>query len=78
MIKNIRIAEGAVPLYDRLKTDGKLVFDNILFDYNQATLKKESLPVISDIAKLMKEATRLRRCSMKSLVVIGIIMRSIS
>ena len=60
MIKNIRIAEGAVPLYDRLKTEGKLIFNNIQFDYNKATLKAESLPIIAEIAQLMKDHPELK------------------
>ena len=55
MIKNIRIAEGAVALYDRFKTDGKIVTNGIKFDSGKATLKPESMGVINEIAKLMKE-----------------------
>jgi len=55
MIKNIRIAEGAVALYDRFKTDGKIVTNGIKFDSGKATLKPESMGIINEIAKLMKE-----------------------
>jgi len=55
MIKNIRIAEGAVQLYDRFLTDGKIVANGIKFDSGKATLKPESMGVINEIAKLMKE-----------------------
>ncbi|MGB5481578.1 MAG: OmpA family protein [Eudoraea sp.] len=55
MIKNIRIAEGAVQLYDRFLTDGKIVTNGIKFDSGKATLKPESMGVINEVAKLMKE-----------------------
>jgi outer membrane protein OmpA-like peptidoglycan-associated protein len=55
IIKNIRIAEGGVKLYDRLLTEGKIVTRGILFDINKATLKPESMGVINTIVKLMKE-----------------------
>ncbi len=55
MIKNIRIAEGAVQLYDRFLTDGKIVANGIKFDSGKATLKPESMGVINEVAKLMNE-----------------------
>ena len=55
MIKNIRIAEGAVQLYDRFLTDGKIVTNGIKFDSGKATLKPESMGIINEVAKLMKE-----------------------
>ncbi len=54
-IKNVRIAEGAVKLYDKLIQDGKIVTNGIRFDVNKSTLKPESMGVINEIAKLMKE-----------------------
>jgi len=55
MIKNIRIAQGAVQLYDRFLTDGKIVTNGIKFDSGKATLKPESMGIINEVAKLMKE-----------------------
>jgi outer membrane protein OmpA-like peptidoglycan-associated protein len=55
MIRNIRIAEGAVKLYDRFITDGKIVTNGIKFDSGKATLKLESMGVINEIVKLMTE-----------------------
>jgi len=60
MIKNIRIAEGGVDLYDKLMTDGKIVTTGIRFDVNKATLKPESMGVINKIAKLMKDHSDIR------------------
>ena len=54
-IKNIRVAEGGKKLYDRVIADGKFVTRGILFDVNQATIKPESMGVINEVAKMMKE-----------------------
>ena len=54
-IKNIRIAQGAVPLYDRLAADGKIVTYAITFETGKADLKPESIVEINRVAKLMQE-----------------------
>jgi outer membrane protein OmpA-like peptidoglycan-associated protein len=54
-IKNIRIAKGAVPLYDRLSADGKIVTYAITFETGKADLKPESIVEINRVAKLMQE-----------------------
>ncbi|MBS3808305.1 MAG: OmpA family protein [Bacteroidales bacterium] len=59
-IKNIRLAEGAVKLYDRILSDGKIVSNGIRFDVNKATLKPESMGVINEICQLMGEHPELR------------------
>jgi outer membrane protein OmpA-like peptidoglycan-associated protein len=58
-IKNVRIAEGAVKLYDKLMQDGKIVTSGIRFDVNKATIKPESMGVINSILQLMKEHPEL-------------------
>ena len=59
-IKNIRIAEGAVKLYDRMLSDGKIVANGIRFDVNKATIRPESMGVINEICALMKEHPGLK------------------
>lgn len=54
-VKNIRLAKGAVPLYDRLASEGKIVTYAITFETGKADLKPESMVEINRIAKLMKE-----------------------
>ena len=49
LIKNVRIAEGAVRLYDKLMQDGKIMTSGIRFDVNKATIKPESMGVINSI-----------------------------
>ena len=54
-ISNVRLAKGAVPLYDRLQSDGKIITYAITFEVGKADLKPESMVEIGRIAKLMKE-----------------------
>ena len=58
-IKNIRICKGAVPLYDRLSTDGKIVTYAITFETGKADLKPESIIEINRMAKLMQDHPEL-------------------
>lgn len=58
-LSNVRIAQGAVPLYDRLTTDGKIVTYAITFESGKADLKPESTVEINRVAKLMQEHTDL-------------------
>ena len=59
-LKNFRFAKGAVPLYDRLASDGKIVTYAITFDSGKATIKPESTVEINRIAKLMNEHPELK------------------
>ncbi len=59
-VKNVRIAKGAVPLYNRLETDGKIVTYGITFATGKADLKPESMTEIARIAKLMQEKPELK------------------
>ena len=54
-ISNVRLAKGAVPLYDRLTSDGKIITYAITFETGKADLKPESMVEINRIAQLMKE-----------------------
>lgn len=59
-IKNIRIAKGAVPLYDKLLTDGKFVTTGIKFDVNKSIIKPESMGTINFVVKLMQDHPELK------------------
>ena len=54
-ISNVRLAKGAVPLYDRLASDGKIITYAITFEVGKADLKPESMVEINRIAKLMQD-----------------------
>jgi outer membrane protein OmpA-like peptidoglycan-associated protein len=59
-IKNIRIAQGAVPLYDRMMTDGKFITYGITFDVGKSVIKPESMGEINRIVTLMKDNPDLK------------------
>ena len=59
-IKNVRFAKGAVPLYDRMLTDGKFITYGITFDVGKAEIKPESMGELNRIVKLMTENPDLK------------------
>ena len=59
-IRNIRIAQGAVPLYDRMMSDGKFITYGITFDVGKSTIKPESMGEINRIVQLMNENPDLK------------------
>ena len=60
LMTNIRLCKGAVPLYDRLTTDGKIITYAITFDIGKANIKPESMTEINRIAQLMKDNPDLK------------------
>ena len=58
-IRNVRICKGAVPLYDRLASDGKIVTYAITFETGKVDLKPESVIEINRVADLMQEHPEL-------------------
>lgn len=58
-VKNIRVAKGAVPLYDKFLTDGKFVTTGIKFDVNKSTIKPESMGTINYVVKMMTDHPEL-------------------
>ena len=59
-ITNLRIAKGAVPLYDRMMSEGKFVTYGITFDVGKATIKPESMGEINRSVQLMNENPTLK------------------
>lgn len=59
-IKNVRIAGGAVPLYEKFLTNGKFITTGIKFDVNKATIKPESMGTINYVVQMMKEHLELK------------------
>ena len=58
--KNIRMAKGAVPLYDRMMSDGKFITYGITFDVGKSIIKPESMGEINRIVTLMTESPDLK------------------
>ena len=59
-IRNVRFAKGAVPLYDRMMSDGKFITYGITFDVGKSTIKPESMGEINRIVTLMTENPTLK------------------
>lgn len=59
-LTNFRIAKGAVPLYDRMMSDGKFITYGITFDVGKSTIKPESMGEINRIVQLMTENPDLK------------------
>ena len=59
-LTNFRICQGAVPLYDRLASDGKIVTYAITFDTGKATLKPEADVEINRIKGIMDKDPSLK------------------
>ena len=55
LMTNVRLCKGAVPLYNRLITDGKIITYAITFDIGKANIKPESMTEINRITQLMKD-----------------------
>ncbi len=56
LLTSIKIAEGGgMNMLQKLTTDGRIVIHGIKFDYNKATIKPESMGVINELVKMMKE-----------------------
>ncbi len=59
-VKNFLLAKGAVPLYDKFMTDGKIVTTGIKFDVTKSTIKPESMGVINSIVTLLNDKPELK------------------
>lgn len=59
-IKNVRIAKGAVPLYNRLLASGKIITYGITFDVGKSTIKPQSMGTLNEICEMLKAHPELR------------------
>ena len=59
-LTNFRIAQGAVPLYDRMMSDGKFITYGITFDVGKSVIKPESMGEINRIVQLITENPTLK------------------
>ncbi|HYV90504.1 MAG TPA: OmpA family protein [Chitinophagales bacterium] len=61
IFKDFKIADGAsMNMLDAIMTEGKFVTHGIHFDVNSANIKPESMGVLGDISKYMKEHADLK------------------
>jgi outer membrane protein OmpA-like peptidoglycan-associated protein len=59
-IRDFRLAEGGEDSYNKIVTDGKFITHGILFEVNKAAIRPESMGVMNDLAKMMKQHPELR------------------
>ena len=59
-IRNFRVAKGAVPLYDRMMTNGRFITYGITFDVGKSIIKPESMGEINRIVEMMNENSDLK------------------
>ena len=59
-LTNIRFAKGAVPLYDRMMSDGKFITYGITFDVGKSIIKPESMGEINRIVALLNDNPTLK------------------
>jgi outer membrane protein OmpA-like peptidoglycan-associated protein len=57
---NVVLAKGAVPLYNRLATEGRIITYGITFDIGKATIKPQSMTEINRIYELMNQNADLK------------------
>ncbi|MBK9175181.1 MAG: OmpA family protein [Flavobacteriales bacterium] len=60
MIRNVRLAEGGMPLYDRLMTDGRFATYGITFDVNKTEIKPQSRKTLEEITAMLREHPELK------------------
>jgi outer membrane protein OmpA-like peptidoglycan-associated protein len=54
------MAKGAVPLYDKLLTDGKIITYGITFDVGKSTIKPESMGTINEVFGILQQHPELK------------------
>lgn len=59
-IRNIVVAEGGMPLYERVISEGSFSTTEIQFDVNKAVIKPESAGIINQVYQLLHEHPDLR------------------
>lgn len=57
---NITIAKSTTLLYESLMTDGKIVTNDIHFEYDVAKIKPTSMPIIESLAGMLKKHPRVK------------------
>jgi OmpA-OmpF porin, OOP family len=59
-IRNVVVAEGGMPLYERVMSEGSFSTTEIQFDVNKADIKPESAGIINQVFQLMRDHQDLR------------------
>jgi outer membrane protein OmpA-like peptidoglycan-associated protein/tetratricopeptide (TPR) repeat protein len=59
-IENIVLNNPTICLFDAPKADGSVTVDNIYYDFNSASLRDESFPVLDQLVSMMNENKSMR------------------
>ena len=59
-LKNIEVARASTGLYEKLMRDGKFIINDILFDYDNANIRPSSMPILHQVADMMKAHPDIR------------------
>lgn len=58
--EDITIAKASMPLYDILMKDGKIITNDIHFDYDKVSIRPSSMTIIRSIAEMMEKHDDIR------------------
>ena len=56
----IEVATASLSLYEQLEKDGKIVTNDIHFDFNKASIRESSMGIIQGIADMLEEHPEVR------------------
>lgn len=56
----IEVATASLSLYEQLQKDGKIVTNDIHFDFNKASIRESSMGIIQGIADMLEEHPEVR------------------
>lgn len=56
----IEVATASLSLYEQLEKDGKIVTNDIHFDFNKASIRESSMGIIQGIADMLEEHPEIR------------------
>jgi outer membrane protein OmpA-like peptidoglycan-associated protein len=59
-VDNIVLNNPTICLFDAPKDDGTVTVDNIYYDFNKATLREESFPVLDQLVAMMNENKNMK------------------
>ncbi|MEL7161449.1 MAG: OmpA family protein [Bacteroidota bacterium] len=60
VIRDVRVMEGGMPLYERFRTEGRFVTNRIQFASGKATLTENSRATIAEVATVLRAHPELR------------------
>jgi OOP family OmpA-OmpF porin len=58
-VKNFRVAKGAVKLYDKLLSEGKIIANGIRFEVGKSVIRPESMGIINEVIEMMEDHPEL-------------------